>query len=85
MDIRFIFGSSSYDIPTFAHKLKWNMKLRIIISSFLLLISCGLFTQVGINTNEPHPDTDLHLASPNKRLMLNHVSDFVNSPSPAMV
>ncbi|QTV05924.1 fibrinogen-like YCDxxxxGGGW domain-containing protein [Faecalibacter bovis] len=48
----------------------------------LLFLPFMLFAQIGVNTENPHHEADLHLASKNKTLILNHVDDFAKITNP---
>lgn len=60
-----------------------QLALRLKLVTLLLLnISIILKAQVGINISDPHPDSDLHLGSEDKGLILNHVNDLSNIKNP---
>ena len=59
--------------------MKLNIKFFICVY-FSIVSLCS--AQVGINTSNPHPETDLHLASKNKALILNHIEDFSKIKNP---
>lgn len=63
------------------------MKYKIYIYCIFFILVRLLNAQVGINTSDPHPDSDLHLASPNKTLILNYVDDFdkIKNPLKGMI
>lgn len=62
------------------------MKKHLII---LISVICTItFGQVGINTDSPHPSSDLELASPDKALFLNRVANpesDISSPQNGMI
>lgn len=62
------------------------MKKHLII---LTCVICTItFGQVGINTDSPHPSSDLELASPDKALFLNRVANpeiDISSPQNGMI
>ena len=53
----------------------------------LFFFSTVLFSQVGIGTNNPHSDSDLHLGAQNKTLILNHIDDLnlIKNPIEGMI
>lgn len=62
--------------------------MKHIYTSILFLIGLNtLNAQIGINTNTPHKNTDLHLGSKNKAILLNHVNDFefIDDPQNGML
>lgn len=57
-------------------------------SGFALILSTIIFGQVGIQTDTPHPSSDLELGSANKTLYLNRVANpatDIASPQPGMI
>lgn len=58
-----------------------------MIRLIFFLLSTILFSQVGIGTDFPHPDSDLHLSEPNKTLILNRVDDLniIKNPEEGMI
>ena len=61
------------------------MRIKQVLFSFFLPFFT--FAQIGVGTQNPNPGTDLHLASENKTLLLNYVSDktAINSPQDGMI
>lgn len=57
-----------------------HVYLRFCLLPILTLTS--LNAQVGINTENPHVQSDLHLGSLNKGLILNHVEDYMELDDP---
>ena len=48
----------------------------------IFLLPAILFSQIGINTNSPHLEADLHLGSKNKTLILNRIDDLSQIKDP---
>lgn len=61
------------------------MNKFLVCLGFSISVICQ--AQIGINTSTPHGQSDLHLASKNKALILNHVDDFdqISDPQEGML
>lgn len=57
-------------------------KHYFLLISYLLLGFSLSFAQVGINTDQPHAEVDLELASPDKALLLNRVQSSADIANP---
>ncbi|QTV05925.1 hypothetical protein [Faecalibacter bovis] len=52
-----------------------------------LLLPFMLFAQIGVNTENPHPESDLHLGGLNKTMIVNHLTDLnaITDPQLGMI
>lgn len=58
------------------------MRININFCLLPILTLTSLNAQIGINVKNPNPNTDIHLGSKNKTILLNHVYDVIEIDQP---